>query len=423
MSNRLILGEDQYYSLNCHETGLNNNVLIVGASGAGKTRGYVIPNLLEATGSYIISDPKGNLYRDYGPFLKSQGYEVCKLDFTDPSESFHYNFFNYIRTTQDINKLAHLIANNDKIGSVQDPFWDRAAELLTGALISYIRETCNKREQTLASLLKLTELILIDENDACARSPMDILIDDLETADGNSYAVKLYKKFRVAAGKTLKSIVITLNSKIAMYDTPEIQEMTSFDDIGITSIGKKKKAVFVVVSDNDRSLDGLVNLFFTQAMNELCSYADKKCKNCTLPVPVRFIMDDFATNCKIDNFPRMIASIRSRGISTMLMIQSEGQLMEGYGHDYRTIIGNCDSYVYLGGNDVETAESVAKRCDLPLKKILNMPVGSNWIFRRGQVPINGTTIKLENYKDKEQSKSDDNSCLIVTERSVDEDRM
>ncbi len=415
MSNRLILGEGQYYSLNCHETGLNNNVLVVGASGAGKTRGYVIPNLLEASGSYIVSDPKGSLFKDYGPFLKNRGYEVCKLDFTDPTESSHYNFFNYIRTTQDINKLAHMIANNDKIGSVPDPFWDRAAELLVGSLIAYVWETCEKSEQTLATILKLTELILINENDAEARSPMDILMDDLETSNISSYAVKLYKKFRIAAGKTLKSIIITLNSRIAMYDSPEIQEMTAFDDIDIPSIGQKKRAVFVVVSDNDRSLDGLVNLFFTQAMNELCYFADKKCKNYSLPIPVRFILDDFATNCKIEDFPRMIASIRSRGISTMLMIQSEGQLKEGYNNDGRTIIANCDSYVYLGGNDVETAESVAKRCDLPLKKILNMPVGTNWIFRRGQNPINGNTIKLESYEN-DPIKARNNRHMVVANK-------
>ncbi len=404
MSNRLILGEDQYYSLNCYETGLNNNVLVVGASGAGKTRGYVIPNLMETEGSYVVSDPKGNLFRDYGPYLKSRGYEICKLDFTDPVDSAHYNFFNYIRSTQDINKLAHMIANNDRVLGHQDPFWDRAAELLMGSLIAYVRETGDKSEQTLASVLKLCDLILINEYDADARSPMDMLMEDLEEENKDSYAVKLYKRFRVAAGKTLKSIIITLNARIAMYDTPEIQKMTAYDSVDITSIGQKKRAVFVVVSDNDRSLDGLVSLFFTQAMNELCYYADKKCKNCALPVPVRFIMDDFATNCKIDDFPRMIASIRSRGISTMLMIQSEGQLMQGYGHDYRTIIANCDSYVYLGGNDVDTAESVAKRCDLPLKRILNMPVGTNWIFRRGQSPINGTIINLDSYLKRVQGK-------------------
>ncbi len=395
--NRLVLGEEEQYSLNCHETGLNNNVLIVGASGAGKTRGYVIPNLLEASGSYVVSDPKGNLFQTYGPYLKSKGYEVNRLDFTDPENSLHYNFFKYIRTTQDINKMAHMIAGEQNGGFREDPFWDRASELLMGSLIAYLRETCTKEEQTLSNICKLCELFEINENDPSANSPMDILIQDLEKQNKDSYAVKQFKKFRVAAGRTLKSIIITLNSKIALYDTPEIQKMTAFDDVDIETLGRRKRAVFVVVSDTDRSLDRLVNIFFTQSMNELCLTADKKCKNYSLPVPVRFILDDFATNCKIADFPRMIASIRSRGISTMLMIQSEGQLVEGYGQDYRTIIGNCDSYVYLGGNDVETAEAVSRRCDVPLKKILYMPVGTNWIFRRGQAPINGKIIDLNKY--------------------------
>ena len=151
----------------------------------------------------------------------------------------------------------------------------------------------------------------------------------------------------------------------------------------------------MVVSDTDRSLDGLANIFFTQAMNELCRYADKHCKDNCLPVPVRFILDDFATNCKIDEFPRMISSIRSRGISTMLMIQAESQLTEQYGYDGKTIIGNCDTYVYLGSNDVDTAKAVAERCDVSVKKVLNMPVGTNWIFRRGQAPVHGRNFVLE----------------------------
>ena len=213
----------------------------------------------------------------------------------------------------------------------------------------------------------------------------------------DSYAVNMYSKFRVAANRTLRSILITVNARLGLFDTPELNEMTATDDIDIASIGQKKTALFVVVSDTDRSLDGLVNIFFTQAMNELCRYADKSCEHNTLPVPVRFILDDFATNCKIEDFPRMIASIRSRGISTMLMIQAESQLTEGYGYDGRTIIGNCDSYVYMGGNDVETAKAVAERCDMPLKKILNMPVGTNWIFRRGQAPVNAKNIDLDEY--------------------------
>ena len=220
-------------------------------------------------------------------------------------------------------------------------------------------------------------------------------MDELGEKNEDSYAFNSYNKFRVATSKTLKSILITVNSRLGRFDTPELNEMTACDDIDIASIGKKNTALFVVVSDTDRSLDGLVNIFFTQAMNELCRVADKECEDSCLPVPVRFILDDFATNCKIDEFPRMIASIRSRGISTMLMIQAESQLTESYGHDGNTIIGNCDTYVYLGGNDVETARAVAERCDVPVKKVLNMPVETNWIFRRGQDPVNAHNFDLD----------------------------
>jgi type IV secretion system protein VirD4 len=207
--------------------------------------------------------------------------------------------------------------------------------------------------------------------------------------------VRTYKKFRVASSRTLRSILVTANSRLGVYDTPELEKMMKEDDVNISWIGRRKTALFVVVSDTDRSMDRLVNLFFSQAMNELCRYADTKCTDYRLPVPVRFIMDDFATNCKIEEFPRMIASIRSREISTTLIIQAESQLTQCYGYDGRTIIGNCDTYVYLGGNDVETAKAVAERCDMPVKKILNMPVGTNWIFRRGEEPRNGVNFKLD----------------------------
>ena len=181
--------------------------------------------------------------------------------------------------------------------------------------------------------------------------------------------------------------------------------MTATDKINMASIGCRKTAVFVFVSDKDRSMDGYANMFFTQTMDELCRYADDRCENGELPVPVRFIMDDFATNCVIADFPRMIASIRSRRISTMLMVQTESQLEEYYGKDGRTIIGNSDTYIYMGGNDLETARAVAARCDLPLKKILYMPVGTNWIFRRGQLPVNGVNFDLEAFEKEKNPKT------------------
>ena len=195
----------------------------------------------------------------------------------------------------------------------------------------------------------------------------------------------------------MKSILITINSKLGKWDVDSIRWLMAKDEMEIASIGHRKTAVFVVVSDTDRSMDELANLFFTQAMNELCYEADHYCENNRFPLEVRFILDDFATNCKIEEFPRMIASVRSRGISAMLMLQAESQLEQAYERDSSTIIGNCDTYIYMGGNDIDTAENIARRCNLPLGKILYMPVGTNWIFRRGELPVNGQNFVLEDY--------------------------
>ncbi len=396
--NMLIIAKDQYYSLDCMKTKLNNNVLVVGTSGAGKTRSLVEPNLLQATGSYVISDPKGNLYGKYKDYLEQKGYRVLKLDFTDPENSEQYNLFRYIHNVQDIVKIAHMLIYQEKAGKPVDPFWDQASQLLIQACMAYMIEFEPKENQNLEYLMYLVSLCNIDENDAGSKTELDRKFQRLEGDNPDSYAVKTYKKFRIAAGRTLKSILISVNARIGLFDVPEINQMLKVDTINIPSVGETKTALFVVVSDTDRSLDGLVNIFFTQTMNELCRHADKECEGNKLPVPIRFIMDDFATNVRINDFPRMISSFRSRGISTMLLIQAESQLQEAYGNDGKTIIGNCDTYIYMGGNDVDTAKAVAERCDVPVKKILNMPVGTTWIFRRGQAPINATNINLDEYR-------------------------
>lgn len=410
--NMMILGQNQYYSLDCYKTQLNNNVLVVGTSGAGKTRSIVTPNLLQATGSYVVSDPKGTLYTKYKSRLENEGYVVKKLDFTEPEKSAHYNFFKYIRNTQDIVKISHMLIYQKKSGGHMDPFWDEASQLLIQAMIAYLREATPVKDHNLASIQRLVSMCQLEGDMDFGKTPLDEMIMSHGKKNPESYALSAYTKFRVAASKTLRSILITINARLGSYDTPELGMMMKKDDIDITSIGQRKTALFVVVSDTDRSLDGLVNIFFSQAMNELCRYADKECEDGRLPIPVRFILDDFATNCKIEEFPRMVASIRSRGISTMLLIQSEAQLKEGYGADDKTIIGNCDTYVYLGGNDVDTAKSVAERCDVPLRKILNMPVGTNWIFRRGQEPVNGKNFNLEEMLSRENNKKNKNEKML-----------
>lgn len=402
MNNQMILAKDQYYSLDCYETQLNNNVLVMGAAGTGKTRSIVSPNILQATGSYVISDPKGNLYRKYKDYLERKGYVVKKLDFTHPLESMKYNPFNYIRTPQDIVKVAHMLAaqavNDGRIAYGGDVFWIESSTVLLTALIAYLWSYRPKHEQTLESVFKLISACEVDENNSACKNTLDRIFDEAGKRDQNSFAYQQYQKFRVGAGRTLRSILITLTSRLGNYDFPELKQLLSGDELELEKVGMEKTALFVIVSDKDRSLDGLANIFFTQAMDELCRVADNECEDERLPVPVRFILDDFATNCKIEDFPRMIASIRSRGISTMLMLQAESQLEQCYGHDGRTIIGNCDTYIYLGGNDLETAKSVAMRCDLPVTKILNMPVGTVWLFRRGQTPINGVNFDLVSFE-------------------------
>ena len=274
--NTMILGQDQYYSLNCYETKVKNNVLVVGTSGAGKTRSIVIPNLLQASGSYILSDPKGNLYKKYGPYLKKQGYVVKLLDFTDPEHSEHYNFFRYIRNTQDIVKIAHMLIYQEKHGGHSDPFWDQASQLLVQACMAYLMERRGKEEQNLRCVMKLISACDVGGDYEVAEKPnrLDRLMEEVGWTDTKSYAYKTYTKFRVAANRTLKSILISVNARLGLFDTPELNMLTADDTINLTSIGEQKTALFVVVSDTDRSLDGLVNIFFTQAMNELCRYAD-----------------------------------------------------------------------------------------------------------------------------------------------------
>ncbi|MDD6992182.1 MAG: type IV secretory system conjugative DNA transfer family protein [Oscillospiraceae bacterium] len=381
----MLIARNCRYSLDDAKTRLNNNVLIVGGSGTGKTSTIVIPNLRQAVGSYIVSDPKGNLCKKYGKYLCKQGYEVYNIDFTKPENSAHYNPLRFIRTTQDILNIASVITNEKaSVGTKADPFWDSMTIILLSAIIGYMLET-NFKPFNFSGILRLVregERIEDDSKD----SRLSHRFRDLKMQNPDSWACAQFSDVDQAPNKTYDCIRATLSSKLSKFDTEELQMMMSGNDFTFASIGSVKKAVFVTVSDTDRSMDSLANIFFTQAMHQLCRFADET-ENSRLPVPVRFILDDFATNCRIEEFPRMISSIRSRGISVMLMIQSEAQLSQSYDADRMTIIANCDTYVYLGGNDYDTAEAVGMRCNKPAWQVLYMPVGSCWVFRRGSQPV------------------------------------
>lgn len=395
-NSRMILGKDEVYSMDCYTTKRNNNVMVVGASGAGKTRGIVCPNIMEAVGSYIVSDPKGTLYSKYKGYLEKKGYKVKKLDFTDPLNSVHYNFLSYIREPIDIVKAAHMLVSEEKCN--QDPFWDQSSDMLLSSVIAYCIETLRPDEMNFNTIQKLLQSARRNEYSSDSRTDLDKLMEYNHRSYPDCWSYKQFANVNCAPDRTFNSILISLTAKLRNYNTEEIAEMMRYDEVEIAKIGQEKTALFVVVSDTDRSMDNLANLFFTQAMNELCRFADKEREDYRLPIPVRFILDDFATNCRIDEFPRMISSIRSRNISTMLMIQAESQLLDSYGPDGRTILGNCDTYIYLGGSDIETARAVAERCDVPLKKILNMQVGKNIILRRGDAPVYGEVIDLDAYE-------------------------
>lgn len=399
----MILPNGQLYCMDTMRTRLNNNVIILGTSGSNKTRSTVIPNILSCVGSYIVTDPKGNLYDRYGAYMREQGYQVRHLDLIHPERSDHYNPLRYIHSTNDILKLSNqIVYAGPSMARSNDPFWERASEMLLSAMIGYILEGGKEVTPNLHGVIRMLSNIDTDKLSSGRECELDRMFRRLreqraEAGEEESWAYQQYQKFRNTPPKTYDCVIITLQAILGGLDTKEIREMMREDVFDLPSIGSEKTIVFVEISDTDRSKDTLANIFYSQAMNELCSWADEVCPNSALEIPVRFILDDFGTNCRIDGFQNMISNIRSRNISAMLILQSESQLMAGYGDSAHTIMDNCDTLVYTGGNDVETAAMISKRSDRSLRQILYMPVGTNWLFRRGQQPLFSRTVDLSEY--------------------------
>lgn len=380
--------------LNDYETRLNNNVIVAGASGCGKTTSFVEPNLEVIKGSYFTSDPKGSLHRKYGRFFAEHGYHVIVMDFQNPEKSAHWNPLANVHTTQDIMQIAHALVFAQGKAFSDDPFWDEMNVLMGCALIGYMKET-NYQPFNFESLIKL-----LHEGNRFSRREMrngervfnekaSLLSDrfeQLHKQNPDSWAYEQFRSVDQASDKTYDSIRATLVAKFANYTIKEVNEMMSANDIDFAELANEKFIIFVQQSDCDRSMDGLVNLFFSQAINSLFQFADT-CENQRLPIPVRFFLDDYGATTVIDNLDTIISTIRSRAISVSLILQSEAQLLKGGQGTDKTIIANCDTYIYMGGNDVETAKSVSVRCNKPLEQVLFMPIGHCWVFTRGSKPI------------------------------------
>lgn len=382
-----ILAQGELRNNNTWVSGINNNDLIVGVSGAGKTRNYVKPNLMQMNHSFVVADTKGNLIREVGPLLKENGYKVLNIDFTEMKNSYGYNPFDFIRydelnnkyCEQDIMTIADCLV---PVENGHEPFWDYAAKMYVASMIAYVLEALPQNEYNLASVCSLVFEM--------ASGRFDMLMDILNEEQEDSMAVRKYKSFCCTknAERMHASICGIIAEKLdpLTYDD-SITLYKKKERINFRDLGKEKTALFLTISDTDRSNDKLVNLLYTQALQELCKSADKDYEDNCLPIPVRFILDDFATNAYIPNFDKIISVIRSREIYVSIILQSLSQLEDMYGHaKAMTIINNCDNFLYLGGQDVETVRYIAVKANKTADTILNMPLNEAYLFTRGVLP-------------------------------------
>lgn len=402
---QLILGANKYYSMDGRKTHVNNNILVCGRSGSGKSRYVVAPNLLQRNGSYVVSDPKGQLYKEYHHYFEKNDYRVLHVNFQKPELSTKYNPLSKIRNTSDILKIAHSIIFYDE-GRSPDPFWDNNSIIFLSSIIAFLWEspTIHAKDKTInnvQSLLSLCSRKRFRSQGKDYRSEMDALMVEhnellLSHYSKKSWAYEQYFKVANNPDKTLECILSCLFSKFACYNSESIQLFLSGDGVDFKTIGQEPTILFVELSDTDRSLDKLVSLFFTQLVNELCIYADE-CPDGGLPIPVQLIMDDFATVVTICDFPSIISNIRSRNISAMLMVQDLSQLEVAYEKNANTIVSNCGSCLYLGAS-YDTAATFARWANEPIHKFLNHPLDAAWIFRTGQKPELVNFVDIDAFK-------------------------
>ena len=342
-------------------TARNKNVLIVGGSGSGKTRFWLKPNLLQMHSSYVVTDPKGSILVECGYALQTIGkYEVKVFNTINFSKSMHYNPFAYIHSEKDILKLVTtLIANTKGDGKSGDEFWTKAETLLYCALIGYIHYEAPVEEQNFATLIEFINAMEVREDDEEFQNPVDIMFENLEKKNPKHFAVRQYKKYKLAAGKTAKSILISCGARLAVFDIQELREITAYDELELDTIGDRKTALFLIMSDTDATFNFLISMIYTQLFNLLCEKADDVYSG-RLPVHVRCLIDEAANIGQIPNLEKLVATIRSREISACLVLQARSQLKAIYKDNADTIIGNMDSQVFLGGSEPTTLKELAE---------------------------------------------------------------
>ena len=365
----------------------NKNVLVVGGSGSGKTRFWLKPNLLQCHSSYVVTDPKGTIVLECGQAMLKNGYKVKVLNTINFKKSMHYNPFSYVHSEKDILKLVTTLMTNTKgEGSGGDPFWEKSERLLLTALIAYLHYEAPVEEQNFATLLEMLNTMQVMEDDEEYQNPVDLLFEELAKKKPNSFAGRQYKLYKLAAGKTAKSILISCGARLAPFDIQELRNLTMYDELQLDTLGDKKTALFLIMSDTDSTFNFLISMVYTQLFNLLCDKADDVYGG-KLPIHVRCLIDECANIGQIPNLEKLVATIRSREISACLVLQARSQLKAIYKDNADTIVGNMDSQIFLGGSEPTTLKDLSEMLG---KETID---AFNTSDTRGNSPSYGTTFQ------------------------------
>jgi len=365
----------------------NKNVLVVGGSGSGKTRFWLKPNLLQCHSSYVVTDPKGSIVVECGNALLKNGYKLKILNTINFKKSMHYNPFAYVHSEKDILKLVTTLMTNTKgEGSGGDPFWEKSERLLLTALIAYLHYEAPAEEQNFATLLEMLNTMQVLEDDEEYQNPVDLLFEELAKKKPNSFAGRQYKLYKLAAGKTAKSILISCGARLAPFDIQELRDLTMYDELQLDTLGDKKTALFLIMSDTDSTFNFLISMVYTQLFNLLCDKADDVYGG-KLPIHVRCLIDECANIGQIPNLEKLVATIRSREISACLVLQAKSQLKAIYKDNADTIVGNMDSQIFLGGSEPTTLKDLSEMLG---KETID---AFNTSDTRGNSPSYGTTFQ------------------------------
>ena len=365
----------------------NKNVLVVGGSGSGKTRFWLKPNLLQCHSSYVVTDPKGSIVVECGNALLKNGYKVKILNTINFKKSMHYNPFSYVHSEKDILKLVTTLMTNTKgEGSGGDPFWEKSERLLLTALIAYLHYEAPVEEQNFATLLEMLNTMQVLEDDEEYQNPVDLLFEELAKKKPNSFAGRQYKLYKLAAGKTAKSILISCGARLAPFDIQELRDLTMYDELQLDTLGDKQTALFLIMSDTDSTFNFLISMVYTQLFNLLCDKADDVYGG-KLPIHVRCLIDECANIGQIPNLEKLVATIRSREISACLVLQARSQLKAIYKDNADTIVGNMDSQIFLGGSEPTTLKDLSEMLG---KETID---SFNTSDTRGNSPSYGTTFQ------------------------------